>query len=247
MLGGLARRATYIKTWKQSAKSPVLNLAGAYEYSYYPDQARVPAGRLRFLAKAYDLMGYDAQLVSLHERGLLDKAGVKPRPWWRGGGRLDSQVFKLGKAPHAVNVGVLYLNHLPDNQATLPSGAVQNVAEAVKDLRLKADVVVALSDWGYQRERALLSSAEPMPDILLGSGPGIGLTGMNMQAGRVLWIRSFAEGKGMQRIELLRLPERNSTFAWTEGQNIRMNLDGLTDQYADDRRVLDLLRTTSTD
>lgn len=225
----------------------MLTLAGAYEYTYYPDQAPVPAGRLRFLAKAFDLMGYDAQLVSSHERRLLEKAGVKPRPWWRGGGRLDRQVFKLGKAPNQLSVGVLFLHHLPDNQKTLPPQAAHEVAEAVKELRASCDLVVGMSDWGYQREQALLSSPEPMPDLLLGSGPGIGLTGQRMQNGRVLWVRSFAEGKGMQRIEILRLPERKSTFAWTEGQNIRMNLDGLTDQYADDRRVLGLLRTMGTD
>lgn len=225
----------------------MLNLAGAYEFTYYPDQAPIPAGRLRFLAKAYDLMGYDALLVSGHERALMAKAGVKPRPWWRGGGKLDSHVFKLGKAPHQLDVGVVYLPHLPDNELTLPPQAAREVSEAVKTLRASSDLVVGLSDWGYSREQALLSSGQDMPDLLLGSGPGIGLTGQRMAGGRTMWIRSYSQGKGVERIEILALPERKSTFAWTEGQNIRMNLDGLTDQYADDRRVLGLLRTTSTD
>lgn len=225
----------------------MLNLAGAYEYTYFPDQAPIPAGRLRFLAKAFDLMGYDAQLVSRHERGLLHKAGVKPRAWWRGGERLESRVLPLSRAGRSVKVGVLYLQQLPDKQQVLPSQAAREVSQAVTSLREQCDIVVGLSDWGYQREQALLSSTEPMPDILLGSGPGIGLTGQRMQNGRVLWVRSFSEGKGVHRLEILVLPERKSTFAWTEGQNIRMNLDGLTDQYADDRRVLDLFRTMSTD
>lgn len=192
-------------------------------------------------------MGYDALLVSSHERSLMAKAGVKPRPWWKGGGKLDTHVFKVGTTPHQVNVGVIYLPHLPDNERDLPPAAAREVGAAVKALRAASSVVVGLSDWGYPREQALLSSGEEMPDLLLGSGPGVGLTGQRMVNGRTIWIRSYTQGKGIERIELLALPERNSTFAWTEGQNIRMSLDGLTDQYADDRQVLNLLRTMSTD
>lgn len=224
----------------------MLNLAGAYEFSNYPDQAPIPAGRLRFLAKAYDLMGYDALLVSRHERGLMGKAGVRPRDFWLGGGALETRILKAGKA----RVGLITLPDLPQpmGQAPgLPAGTAQEVEAAVRTLRAQSDLVVALSDWGYVREQLLLTGGTELPDILLGSGPGIGLVGQKMRDQRVMWIRSFSQGKGVERIDVLSWPVRNSTFKWTEEQNIRMSLDGLTDQYADDRRVLGLIRTMGTD
>jgi len=61
-------------------------------------------------------------------------------------------------------------------------------------------------------------------------------------------VRAFAQGKSISRIDILAWPEHaNTTFKWTEAQNIRMTLFGLTDQYMEDSHMLSLMQSLGTD
>jgi hypothetical protein len=185
----------------------------------------------------------DLLFVTAYEREVMAKAGVKPRPAWLGSASLEQHVLH-GPGP---KVGVILLPQLNRSDAPLPADLLRQLGEAVQHLRSTTRLVVAMSPWGYAQELELLKSAGPLPDVLLGSGPGIGLAGQLSASGKTAWVRAFAQGKSITRIEIMALPEHNSTFKWTEEKNIRMTLFGLTDHYPEEPHMLALMQSAGTD
>lgn len=221
----------------------MLFLAGGYEFVQY-EPARLPSRqRLAFMADAFDLLRHDVLVVTPSERTVLARSGVKPRPYWRGSDRLEKHVLKAGE----VTVGLLVLPELPRGARGLPQNLIHEIEHAVRELRGTAQIVVAMSPWGYAREQELLKANGPLPHVLLGSGPGVGVAGMLADGGKTAWMRSYPEGKAVLCLEVLDLPLGNPTFKWTEGKNVRMTLNGLTDQYTEDQQMLMLMHTKSTD
>lgn len=223
----------------------MLVLAGAYEFAQFQAQKPPTRKRLEFMVKAFDLLRNDLVYVTPYERGILTQAGVQPSKLWRGSNRLEQHM--LGK-DSAHRVGVLLLPTLPDGATTLPLALVQQIEGAVRTLRAKARLIVAMSPWGYSLEQELLKSDGPLPDVLLGSGVGIGLVGNISPKGKTLWIRAFTQGKSMSRIDILAWPDHaDANFKWTEEQNVRMTLLGLTDHYMEDSHMLSLMQNMGTD
>ena len=218
---------------------------GAYDFAQYQAKKPPTRKRLEFMAKAYDLLRNDLVFVTPYERAAMAKAGLQPHKSWAGSDRLE--LLLLG--PDALHrIGVLLLPPLPDAATSPPPELVRQIEQAVRTLRAKSYLVVAMSPWGYNLEQELLNTPGPLPDILLGSGHGIGLVGNIEGKGKTLWIRSFAEGKSMSRIDILAWPDHTSAnFKWTEEQNIRMTLFGLTDQYQEDPHMLSLMQSMGTD
>lgn len=223
----------------------MLVLAGAYEFAQSQAQKPPTRKRLEFMAKAFDLLHNDLVFVTPYERGILAKAGVQPHKGWRGSDHLEQHI--LGQdAAH--RIGVLLLPPLPDGASTPPAALVRQIEEAVHALRAKTRLVVAMSPWGYALEQELLKAQGPLPDLLLGSGNGIGLVGNISAKGKTLWVRAFTQGKSMSRIDILEWPDHaNVNFKWTEEQNIRMTLFGLTDNYLEDSHMLTLMQNMGTD
>lgn len=223
----------------------MLVLAGAYEFAQFQAQKPPTSKRLEFMAKAYELLRNDLVFVAPYEREVMSRAGVSPRPAWHGSNRLELQIL----GPDAAHrIGVILLPPLPAAATDLPRELVRQFADAVRRLRASTRLVVAMSPWGYAGEQELLKTSGPLPDVLLGSGPGIGLTGSIAAGGKTLWIRSFAQGKSMSRLDILAWPDHGDpNFKWTEQQNVRMTLVGLTDQYQEDPQVLSLMQSLGTD
>lgn len=196
------------------------------------------------MVKAFDLLRHDLVFVTPYERAALQKAGVQPRPSWRGGEKLEQHILHNPGGP---KIGVLLLPPLPKGAKNVPENLIHQVENAVHGLRGTVKLIVAMSPWGYGPEQELLKAKGPLPDILLGSGPGIGLVGSFAAGGKTAWVRSFAQGKSVLRIEVLAWPEENSTFKWTEEKNIRMTLFGLTDQYQENPQLLTLMQQMGTD
>ncbi|MBU1039929.1 MAG: hypothetical protein KKF77_02370 [Proteobacteria bacterium] len=195
------------------------------------------------MAKAFDLLHNDLVFVTPYERAYMAKIGVRPHKGWYGSDHLEQHV--LGAAH---KIGVVLLPPLPDGADAPPAALLSQIQSAVLALRAKTRLVVVMSPWGYSMEQKLLNSAGTMPDVLLGSGIGIGLVGNIEAKGRTLWIRAFTQGKSMSRLDILDWPDHaNDKFKWTEGQNIRMTLLGLTDQYQEDKHILSLMQAMGTD
>ena len=177
---------------------------------------------------------------------MLARAGVKPRSQWKGSDHLEQHVLHSQGGP---KIGVILLPPVAYSAPRVPESFINQMEMAVHKLRASCKLVVVMSPWGYPKEQELLNRADKnaLPDILLGSGPGMGQTGLIVAGGKTAWIRSYTEGKSVLRIEILAWPERNSTFKWTEEQNIRMSLFGLTDQYQEEPQMLTLMQNMGTD
>jgi hypothetical protein len=196
------------------------------------------------MAKAFDTLRHDLVFVTPYERHVLTQAGVKPRSAWVGGERLEKRILHTAAGS---KVAVLLLPPVPSDANSLPQNLIHQVENTVHGLRGAVQLIVAMSPWGYRHEQELLKAQGPLPDILLGSGPGIGLVGTLAAGQNTAWVRSFSQGKSVIRIEVLAWPERTFTFKWTEGKNIRMTIFGLTDQYQEDPEMLTLMRNMGTD
>jgi hypothetical protein len=229
-----------------TSRSAVLVLSGAYEFVQDQPAKQPTRKRLAFLAKAYEGLHNDLLFVTPEERQIMARGGVKPASNWGGSTRVETHV--LG-TPNGAKIGVVLLPPLPASDQGLPERYVHLMENAVSAIRAKVGVVVVMSPWGYQKEQRLLEQANhrALPDILLGSGPGIGQVGVLAANGRTAWIRAFAQGKSVHRIDILAFPENNSTFTWTEQKNIRMSLIGLTEQYHEDSHMLMLMQQMGTD
>ncbi|MBU1230832.1 MAG: hypothetical protein KKA55_03975 [Proteobacteria bacterium] len=223
----------------------MLILAGAYEFAQFQAQKPPTPKRLEFMAKAFELLRNDLVFAAPYEREVMSRAGVSPRQGWHGSRRLELHIL----GPDAAHrIGVILLPPLPAPATDLPLALVRQLADAVRKLRASARLVVAMSPWGYMGEQELLKNGGPLPDVLLGSGPGIGLTGNIAAGGKTLWIRSFSQGKSMSRLDILAWPDHGDpNFKWTEEKNVRMTLVGLTDQYQEDPQVLSLMQSLGTD
>ena len=198
------------------------------------------------MAKAFDQLRHDLVFVTPAERTVLAKAGVQPRSYWKGSGRLEQHILHSEGGP---KIGVILLPPVAYSAPAVPESFIHQMEIAVRKLRATTKLVVVMSPWGYTKEQELLTRADKgaLPDILLGSGPGIGLVGTLAAEGKTAWIRSFTEGKSVLRVQVLAWPEHNSTFKWTEEKNIRMSLFGLTEQYQENPELLTLMQHMGTD
>jgi len=131
----------------------VLVLTGAFDFAQYQAQKPPTRKRLEFMARAYDLLRNDLVFVSPYERAVMAKAGLHPHRSWRGSEHLEQHLL----GPDAEHrVGVLLLPPLPEGATSLPPGLVRQVEDAVRSLRTRTRLVVAMSPWGYLREQELL-------------------------------------------------------------------------------------------
>jgi len=195
------------------------------------------------MAKAFDLLHHDLVFITPEERAQLKAAGVQPRASWHGSDHLEQHVLHTQGGP---KIAVLLLPPLDARARSVPQNLIHQVHNAVQKARGSMQLIVAMSPWGYLHEQELLASQGPLPDILLGSGPGIGQTVL-AAGGKTAWARSYSQGKSVLRIEIFAWPEHNSTFKWTDDKNIRMNLFGLTDQYQENPQMLTLMHSMGTD
>lgn len=198
------------------------------------------------MAKAFDFLDHDLLFVTPVERSALIKAGVRPRASWKGSERMEEHILHHEGGPR---IGVILLPPVAYSAPTVPENLIHQMENAVRRLRASTKLVVVMSPWGYNKEQELLRRADKgaLPDILLGSGPGMGLVGAITDDGKTAWIRSFTEGKSILQVQVLAWPEHNSTFKWTEEKNIRMSLFGLTDQYQENPQLLTLMQHMGTD
>ena len=92
----------------------------------------------------------------------------------------------------------------------------QAATDAARELRPSVDVVVGLSPWGERDELAYAREFPGIFDILLGAGPGTGY-GVRSVEGRTVWVRPPFDGRGVIRLDVLALPDKEGERQWREG------------------------------
>jgi len=190
---------------------------------------------LRALAAAYAKLGYQAGQLLAAERAAMDAVGI-PAP----AGFLASSGMEMRLiATAAGTVGLLLL---PELTTPAPSEAqFAEAAAAARALRAQADLVVGLSPWGVDAEQLLAGRADGAFHILVGSGKGRGAPGLFAAFDKTLWVRPYAEGKAVGRIEILAMPGKDPAFKWQKDANVRFDVVPLKDDVRDDPDTAALL------
>mgnify|MGYP006291235155 CR=1 FL=1 len=219
---------------------PLLAISSGNELTPYA-VAPADATKARAQAAAYALMDYDLWLLTAGDAEALDLAGndVGEETWIRPDG-VDT-VF-LHPAPD-LEVAAVLLPGLPIGVDAVDKRTRTRLGRAVVEARRRADLVVAVGAWGFfAEEKYFKSGPEHLPDIFIGGGPGMGLSGRLEAAGRCLWVRPYGRGKAVGLVELLALPDSSLDFSWKKDNTILFRVQSLDDHQQPHPAVVDLLK-----
>jgi len=182
---------------------------------------------LSALAAAYGMLGYNVGYLGAAEgKALADARAALPPGFLVAGETPQKAIYTMG----ANKIGVVFFPEL--GRAAKPSGAMIGAIErAAASLRPEVKLVIAISPWGSDAERYYLEHAGPAVDVLLGGGPGIGLTARTDATGKVLWMRSFSKGKTLDTLDLMAWPG-GADFKWVDKGNYAFQIISLGDDFA---------------
>ncbi len=187
------------------------------------------------MAKAYSGLGYQAGQVIALERDALGEAKAGTPAGFTPATALETKLIET-------KAGTVGLVLLPELTSPAPSDAqFAQAAEAARSMRAKADLVIGISPWGLDAEQLLAGRSEGAFHILLGSGKGRGTPGLFAAFDKTLWVRPYAEGKAVGRIEILAMPGKDSAFKWQKDVNVRFDVVPLKDDIMDDPDTAALL------
>lgn len=230
----MARRATYFFDVQQT-DSPRIVVSGGWEYSD-PDGFHTPERPvLQQLSTAYTMLNYDVAFIGQQEAAFLSKLGVG-----RDKGRKTAQEESL--AVHHVadgrKVGFLRFPSLPPGDDIPSRKLIEKITDAVKRERSRTDLLIGITDWGWVGEREYIGQApEFMPDLLLGSGLGTGVTGRFDANRRCAWYRPYDKGRTVVEVQVNAWPDRSKPAAWSDPASIQSRSIGLGDKYLDNPDV----------
>ncbi|WP_300164256.1 hypothetical protein [Solidesulfovibrio sp.] len=185
------------------------------------------------MVKAMDAMGYDAGALNPDEAAYLQKAGAP----------LPARFTVLGDAPKTQllkkdgkTFGLVFLPVSPDPKKPAPAALLDATAQAARELRQKADVVVGISGLGLSDEQVFLDTHPGAVDVLLGSGPNAGTSSRLSADAKTLLSRTYIKGKTVNRLDIYALPGK-ADFAWKPGETFKTDVVTLDDRYPADPAV----------
>ncbi len=235
MLGGLARRASFLRDLRQNAPTAGKTLAVAGAWEFLPEVAAAPPepAKLPAVAKAHERLAYDAFVLTPAEvKVLADNKAATPA----GAVVLDqapvSKILTIGGKA----IGLVYFPMPKDISAPVPDRLMDATAKAAAELRGKTALVVGISPWGALDEEAFINTRTGAVDVLLGSGGGSGFASRTSKDGKTLWTRAYIKGKTINRLDLLALPGAKD-FAWKIGENFTAKVQPLDEAYPQDAAI----------
>ena len=161
------------------------------------------------MAASYGTMGYTRILLVPGEAKALENADVHLDNG-RTVGALTSEVLQTASG---LRVGFVYFPELNKGTGRASEALCRDIAETVRELGAKSDMVAGVSPWGYFAEKSFLEKSPPPLDMLLGGGPGSGLS-KTANGNRTLWLRPFAKGKTLTLVAIEHLPDQGNR-TWT--------------------------------
>lgn len=234
-LGGLARRATFIRQLRQAPATAGKTLAVAGAWEFLPEVAARPPEptKLPAIVRADSQIGYDVCAVTPAEaRLLVGRKTAPPRGCTVLSGEPQTAIVTVSGKP----VGIVFFPMPKDVSAPVPDKLMTAVATAAKGLRDKTALIVGVSPWGALDEEAFLNSRPGVLDVLLGSGGGSGFGARTPKGGKTLWTRAYIKGKTVNRLDLLALPG-SPGFTWQPGKTFLAQVVRLDTAYPQDQAI----------
>lgn len=234
-LGGLARRAAFLKDLREKGPTAGKTLAVAGAWEFLPEVSAAPPepAKLPAVVKAHERLAYDVFALTPAEVNVLaENKAATPK----GATVLDAAPATKVIAVGGKNVGVVYFPMPKDVSAPVPDKLMDATAKAAAELRGKVALVVGVSPWGALDEEAFINTRSGAVDVLLGSGGGSGFASRASKDGKTLWTRAYIKGKTMNRLDLLALPGAPG-FAWKIGENFTAKVQPLDEAYPQDPAV----------
>ncbi|KHK04538.1 hypothetical protein NY78_0319 [Desulfovibrio sp. TomC] len=228
----MARRAAFIKSLRATDAGRERTLVLGAPFEILPDgpDRKPDARRLPAISQALTQIGYSAGTLLPDEAAYLKSADapipagftvVAPTP--------RTTVIEAAGRP----IGIVFFPPPPDLTKPAPPAIGDAVAEAAKELRAKAQLVIGLSGLGMMDEEAFLAAHPDALDILLGSGINAGNAGKVGPGGKTLWARAYTRGKTVNRLDLFVLPGA-ADFTWTPNGAFKAEVINLDEAYPAD-------------
>lgn len=202
----MARRATYFKTARENADTVIIS--GGYEFSPFGLERNRHPSVISKLKRAYDLLGYDIALRAPNDAVAFEHAGVEAGHWV---GPFDEPQLVVRQ----VQGGSLAFILFPDSG--LHDTEIEDRAAALAEsLRKegKHNLIIGISTWGANRENDFIDRHGSAFDIILGSGPGPGYTGLFLRENSLLWVRAFTKGRNILGVTIPTLPKPGVKVIW---------------------------------
>lgn len=202
-------------------------IGGGYELAIPGTEADRHPAAVEQLKRAYGMLGYDIFLLSPADATVLHSAKVQaPRAWQP---PLEEPTVVERNVPGGRLAFVLF----PDSGQADPD-MEKRLTDYARNLRAKGtyNLVIGVSTWGAARESAFIDRAEPVFDIILGSGEGPGYSGLYLRDNRVLWVRAFTKGKNVHTVTIPALPAPGEKVVWSPEQSVRTLAQPLGDNVA---------------
>lgn len=188
-------------------------IAGAYEF--VSDDGDQPDPRAWApLIQAFERLKYSTGCLSPDEAKAMADHGVKPPANWLTLSGKDVQTAVL-ETPNG-KIGVVFFPMLKNPKLNPSDEMIQKIDKEVAKLRQTVSLVTGVSPWGVESEDHFLKTAKTLPDVLLGSGPGVGFSAKPTIGGRVLWMHSYSKGKAIYSADILQWPTAKG-FKWELG------------------------------
>lgn len=127
-------------------------------------------------------------------------------------------------------IGVVFFPMLKNPKAQPGDDVIQKIDKEVAKLRPTVSLVVCVSPWGVESEAYFLEKAKTVPDVLLGSGPGVGFSAKPSAGGRALWMHTYNKGKAIYSLDVLQWPTAKG-FKWELGSSFTSQAMILDDTY----------------
>jgi len=238
-VGGLARRSNIFAQYRDTVpEDKLFILGGGNEFLPILPVDEPDKRETRFTAKVYALLDYDLGLLLPEEAARLQEAGADPMPAWRSiTGRPEAMIVENG----GVSLGVVVFPAGGKILAEEGEAMMRSVAEAARELSVKADLVVGMSPWGEPYEKRFVEAYPDVLDVLLGSGFGAGSGLRRVDGARTLWIRPEFNGWSVMALTVNRLPDKDGQEPWggeSDASFVKVKLD---EGVAEDAAVAGLL------
>lgn len=203
-------------------------VAGAYEFISDDGVDTPDAKAWASLSKAFAMLDYSVGALTPVEAAAFKANAVDvPKHWLA----LDSkEVVTTVVDTSGGQVGFVFFPMLKTVMATPSENIIAKIDKETAKLRGQVKVVVGVSSWGVQNEADYLEKAKSLPDMLLGSGPGVGFAAKATASGKVLWMHTFSKGKALYSVDMLAWPQGQG-FKWEMGTNYTTQALVLDDSY----------------